>query len=141
MTKTTLTWTEEMAFEAELEGHTFAVDADLQFGGKNRGPRPKGLLLSALGGCTAMDVVSLLGKMKVPFERFKVEVEADAAEDHPKVYTAIRVRYILDGKEIDRSKVEKAVDLSLDKYCAVHAMLGKSVAMSHEILINGRIDG
>ena len=135
-TKTTATWTDGMSFDVELHGHTFAVDADEKFGGRKRGPRPKALLLSSLAGCTGMDVVSLLGKMKVPFDSLRLEVEGELGEDHPKVYTAIRIRYILSGAELDRGKIEKAVNLSLEKYCGVAAMLGKTARISHEILLN-----
>jgi putative redox protein len=135
-TKTTATWTDGMSFDVELQGHTFSVDADERFGGKNRGPRPKGLLLSGLAGCTGMDVVSLLGKMKVPFDSFRLEVEGKLGEEHPKVYTTIALRYIFTGSELDRDRIEKAVSLSLDKYCGVTAMLGKSARITHEVLLN-----
>jgi len=134
--KTTVTWTEDLAFNVELDGHNFMVDADAQFGGKNRGPKPKGLLLSALAGCTGMDVASLLTKMKMPFDSFSLEVEGDVAEEHPKMYTDIVIRYIFHGNGLDRDKIEKSVKLSLDKYCGVHAMLTKSSNLRHEIVLN-----
>lgn len=134
--RTTVTWSEGMGFDVELDGHTFAIDAGEQFGGKNRGPRPKNLLLSALAGCTGMDVVSLLGKMKVPFDGFRLEVEGKVCDEHPKVYTDIAIRYIFTGSQLDRDKIDKAVTLSLDKYCGVTAMLGKTARISHEIILN-----
>ena len=112
------------------------VDADARFGGQNRGPRPKTLVLTALGGCTGMDVVSLLKKMQVPFDALAVEVEGESREEHPQVYTRIHLRYILKGSQLDREKIDKAIGLSLDKYCAVHAMLSQSVAISHEVVLN-----
>lgn len=133
---TVVSWTEGMAFDVELDGHHFIVDADEQFGGRNKGPQPKGLLLSSLAGCTGMDVVSLLGKMKVPFDRFKLEIEGKLANDHPKCYTDILIRYIFHGDELDRGKIEKAVGLSVDKYCAVHYMLSKAANLRHEIVLN-----
>jgi len=133
---TVVTWTDEMAFDVELEGHHFMIDADEEFGGKNRGPSPKALLLSSLAGCTGMDVVSLLGKMKMPFDKFALEVEGEVAEKHPKSYTDIVIRYIFRGKELDRDKIEKSVKLSLDKYCGVHTMLAKSANVRHEIVLN-----
>ena len=133
---TAVTWTEGMAFDVELDGHHFIVDADEQFGGKNKGPQPKKLLLSSLAGCTGMDVVSLLGKMRMPFDRFKLEIEGDLADDHPKFYTDIVIRYIFHGSELDRGKIEKAVTLSSDKYCAVHHILAKTAAVRHEIILN-----
>lgn len=134
--KTVLHWKEDLAFEVELQGHRFMVDADSQFGGKDRGPRPKALLLSGLAGCTGMDVASLLGKMRVRFDTFDVEVEGADTEEHPKVFKEIVIRYIFTGAELDREKIDKAVDLSLTKYCGVHAMLGKTAAIRHEVLLN-----
>jgi len=93
-------------------------------------------VLTALGGCTSMDVVSLLKKMQMPFDALAVEVEGEAREEHPQVYTRIHIRYILQGNQLDRDKIDKAIALSLDKYCAVHAMLSKSVAISHEVVLN-----
>ena len=133
---TVVTWTEDMTFDVELDGHHFTVDADEQFGGRNKGPRPKGLLLSALAGCTGMDVVSVLGKMKMPFDSFKLEVKGKMANEHPKCYTDILIRYIFHGAELDRGKIEKAVALSVDKYCAVHYMLSKAANLRHEIVLN-----
>ena len=134
--KTTATWTEDLAFNAELDGHNFMVDADAEFGGKNRGPKPKGLLLSALAGCTGMDVASLLTKMKMPFDSFALEVQGEIAKEHPKSYTDIVIRYVFRGKDLDRSKIEKSIKLSLDKYCGVHAMLTKSANLRYEIVLN-----
>jgi putative redox protein len=134
--KTTLQWSGEMSFAAELQGHRLALDADPRFGGKDRGPRPKPLVLTALGGCTGMDLVSLLKKMQMPFDALAVEVEGESREEHPQVYTSILIRYILKGAQLDRDKIDKAIALSRDKYCAVHAMLAPSVAIRHEVLLN-----
>jgi putative redox protein len=134
--KTTLNWKGDMSFAAELQGHSIPLDADPKFGGRNRGPRPKPLVLTALGGCTGMDVVSLLKKMQMPFDALAVEVEGESREEHPQVYTRIHIRYILKGNQLDRDKIDKAIGLSLDKYCAVHAMLAESVTVSHEVVLN-----
>jgi putative redox protein len=134
--KTVLQWKEDLAFDVELQGHRFMVDADARFGGKNRGPRPKALLLSGLAGCTGMDVASLLAKMRMNFATFKLEVESTDTDEHPKVFKEILIRYIFTGAELDREKIEKAVDLSLSKYCGVHAMLAKTAAIRHEIVLN-----
>lgn len=134
--KTTLDWKGDMSFAAELQGHRLSVDADPKFGGQDRGPRPKPLVLTALGGCTGMDVVSLLQKMKMPFDALAVEVEGEAREEHPQVYTRIHIRYILKGSALDQDKIKKAIGLSLDKYCAVTAMLAKTAAVSHEVVLN-----
>ncbi len=134
--ETTVTWTEDLAFDVELDGHHFMVDADEEFGGKNRGPKPKGLLLSSLAGCTGMDVASLLTKMKMPFDKFSLVVQGELAEEHPKLYTDILIRYIFHGNELNRDKIEKSIKLSLDKYCGVHAMLVKSANIHYEIVLN-----
>ena len=134
--KTTLKWSGGMSFEAQLGAHRLTVDAESRFGGQERGPRPKPLVLTALAGCTGMDVVSLLNKMQMPFDALAVEVEGEAREEHPQVYTRLHLRYILKGKALDRDKIDKAIGLSLDKYCAVHALLAKSVPISHEVVLN-----
>jgi len=126
--------TEDLAFDVELQGHRFTVDADESVGGKDRGPRPKALLLSGLAGCTGMDVASILGKMKMPYDSFAVEIDAETTDEHPKVYRSITVRYIFTGKELDRTKIEKAVNLSQEKYCGVSAMLGKTAEITSEII-------
>jgi putative redox protein len=134
--KTTLDWNGDMSFAAELLGHRLTVDADPRFGGKGQGPLPKPLVLTALGGCTGMDLVSLLKKMQMPFDSLAVEVEGESREEHPQVYTRIHIRYILKGKQLERDKIDKAIGLSLEKYCAVNAMLAKSAAVSHEVILN-----
>jgi putative redox protein len=128
--------TKGMAFDVELHGHKLKVDADPAFGGVDYGPRPKALMLSALAGCTGMDVVSILSKMKVPFESFSLEVDADQSDEHPKVYTRVQIRYIFTGTDLDRSKIDKAVNLSLDKYCGVANMLKHTAKIEYEIITN-----
>ncbi|MFW5728058.1 MAG: OsmC family protein [Spirochaetota bacterium] len=127
----------KLAFDLELQGTTIRVDADPAVGGEDYGPRPKPLVLSSLAGCTGMDVASILGKMKVHYESFELEVEGDLAERHPKTYTAIRLRYIFTGNDLDRDKIRKAIDLSLENYCGVAAMLKSAGAsVDYEIVIN-----
>ena len=132
----TVTWTSGMAFEAEQEGQRIPIDVPGP-DGTCRGVRPKGLLLAGLGGCTGMDVVSILEKMRVPFEGLAVEVSADQSEDHPKVFTAIRVIYRFKGRDLPMDKLERAVQLSQEKYCGVSAMLGKTAAITTEIVVEG----
>lgn len=122
-----------MAFDIEQDGHTLRVDADPSVGGRNSGPRPKPLLLSSLAGCTGMDVASILGKMKMPYDKMTIEVEGTLTEQHPRVYDQIKLTYIFTGENLDLAKIEKAVTLSQDKYCGVTAMLAKSAEMSYEI--------
>ncbi len=129
-------WKDGLAFDIEIQGHHFEIDGDREFGGQNRGPTPKTLLLAGLAGCTGMDVVAILQKMRQEWDGFRVEVDAETAESHPMVYTQIRLRYIFKGKNLDQSKVERAVSLSREKYCAVSAMLQETASITHEILID-----
>jgi putative redox protein len=128
-------WLNDLAFEAEVDGHKIYLDTSQEHGGKNTGPRPKQLMMVALAGCTAMDVASILKKMRENVEEFTVEVEGELAEEHPKKYESMKVIYRLKGKEISRKNVEKAVNLSATKYCGVSANYLKAFPISHEILI------
>lgn len=130
-----LNWSDAMSFETSLNGHKIVIDADEKVGGKDRGPRPKALLLVALAGCTAMDVISMLGKMRVQPESFRVEVEGDLTEEHPKVYKKLHVKYIFKGKDLPMDKLEKAANLSQETYCGVSAMLAKAAELTYEIVV------
>ncbi len=133
--KVNIDWSGDMAFKADVNGFTLNIDADEKVGGKNTGPRPKPLLLVALGGCTGMDVVSILGKMRVVPDYFNVEIDADQTEEHPKYYNKIHLKYIFKGKDLPMEKLEKAVNLSQERYCGVNAMLSKAAEITHEIII------
>jgi len=128
-------WTGGMAFDIELQGHKITVDATAESGGRDLGPSPKSLLLAGLAGCTGMDVVSILRKMGQKWDSFNLQIEAQSSEKHPKVYTDIKINYIFTGKNLSKDKIEKAVNLSQDKYCGVSAMLKSSASISHEIII------
>lgn len=130
-------WKDEMGFEAHLDSFNFMIDAYPEVGGKERGPRPKGLTLISLAGCTGMDVISILKKMRVQVDRFEVTTNAILADEHPRRFLEIFVKYILKGKDIPPDKVKKAVSLSMDRYCGVTATLKSSVKFSSEIHING----
>jgi putative redox protein len=114
-----------MAFEAEKDGQVVRMDAAEEVGGQNTGFRPKPLLLASLTGCTGMDVVSLLQKMRVNFSDFEMKVKAELGEEHPKQYQSIELEYLVKVSIEDRPKFEKAVNLSQEKYCGVSAMLAK----------------
>jgi putative redox protein len=133
--ESTVIWTSEMSFSSEQDGHEVVLDASKEFGGTDRGPRPKTLLLTALGGCTAMDVVSILNKMRVEFTGLKIHVSADLTEEHPKVFKSIHVKYIFSGNGLPMDKLEKAVSMSQEKYCGVSAMLIKACPITHEIVV------
>ncbi|MEN8154579.1 MAG: OsmC family protein [Acidobacteriota bacterium] len=132
-------WNEGMSFNAELDGFNFIIDADEKVGGKNLGPMPKGLTLISLAGCTGMDVISILKKMRVEVDSFEVSTEAILTEEHPKRFTNIKVFYDFKGDNIPPEKVKKAVSLSEDRYCGVSATLKSSVEITNEIKINGKI--
>lgn len=123
-----------MAFKTEVNGHELIIDAEEQFGGSDRGPRPKPLLLVSLLGCTGMDVVSLLNKMRVKYDDFKVQATGELNDEHPMYYKKIALEYHIWGKDIDRSKVEKSVTLSMERYCGINYMVSKSSEVSHKII-------
>ena len=131
----TTRWLKDLAFEAEVDGHKLYMDSSMEHGGKNTGPRPKPLMMVALASCTGMDVVSILKKMKMEFEDFSVEVEGDITEEHPKRFEGMKLIYRIKGKNIKRSNVEKAVNLSVTRYCGVSANYEKAFPISHEIII------
>lgn len=135
-TSLNINWKKGMSFESEINGHKITIDADETVGGNNSGPRPKPLMLLALAGCTGMDVVSILKKMRVDLDDFDIEVQANMTEEHPKQYDEMHVIYKFWGNELPKDKIEKAVSLSDDRYCGVSAVYKKALKMSHEIQIN-----
>jgi putative redox protein len=128
-------WAGNMAFESEIDGHKIIVDADPAVGGGNRGPRPKLLMLSALAGCTGMDVISILRKMRVEPDDFRVIVEGDLTEEHPKHFYKMHVIYEFTGKNLPPEKLKRAVELSSETYCGVSASYRKAMELSSEIRI------
>jgi len=132
--KSKVTLKEGMNFIGDLDGHEVSIDADAAVGGQDKGPRPKGLMLTSLAGCTAMDVISILRKMKVEPDEFAVETEAETTDEHPKVFKNIKIIYRIKG-DVPREKAEKAVSLSLNRYCGVTAMLRKAAPVDFEIII------
>lgn len=121
--KITTTWKENMLFESDNpSGHTVLIDTSDEFGGTNKGLRPKAMMLSALAGCSGLDVVSVLDKMRVKIDDYKMEVEGELTDEHPKTYHTVTVDYHFYGTNLDQKKITKAVDLSLEKYCGVMEM-------------------
>ena len=116
-------------------GHAVVLDGAPEAGGRNLGVRPMEMLLIGLGGCTAFDVVMILKRSREPVTDCVVEMEADRAETEPKVFTRIQMRYRISGRGLDPKKVERAVNLSAEKYCSATAMLAKTAQISHEIAI------
>ncbi len=129
-------WVENLKFIGDApSGHSIEIDGPPEIGGDDSAVRPGELTLVALGGCTAIDVVSILRKMRIEFESFEVVVNAEPAEEHPKVWTKLHLKYILKGKNIDEAKVKKAIELSEEKYCSVSAMLKKTAELTWEYVI------
>ncbi len=117
--------------------HAIVLDGPQQFDGEDTGLRPKELVLSGLAGCTAMDVASLLRKMRVEYDKFEVAAVAELTNEHPKVFSSIQLTFNIWGKEIPEDKLKKAIDLSQERYCGVTAMLQKSCPIEYEYYING----
>jgi putative redox protein len=126
---------ENMSFDVEVNGHKMIIDSAMKFGGNNEGPMPKSLMLVALAGCTGMDVVSLIKKMRVDFDDFRVEVEGNVTEEHPKHFDHMHIKYIIKGKDIQEEKVKSAIVLSQDKYCGVSYSFKKAMEITWELVI------
>lgn len=130
-----VSWAKDMKFVTEIDGHEIILDAGVNSGGNDEGPRPKALMMLALAGCTGMDVISILKKMKLDVTEFNIRVEGDIKEEHPKKFESMKVIYEVRGNDIEREKVEKAVNLSIDKYCGVNANYRDAMQMLYEINI------
>lgn len=128
MAKTITTWIKDHEFEASHEGNVIHID-----GAAKHGHGPKALLLSGLAGCSGIDVVDLLLKMRVSFFKLIIEVEAEQTEEHPKVFTNIHILYKVQTDAENEKKVIKAINLSLEKYCGVAAMLQKAAPIKYSI--------
>ncbi len=130
-------WLENMAFESEINGHKLIIDAKEEVGGQDRGPRPKSLMLAALGGCTSMDVISILKKMRIELRSLNVIVEGELSEEHPRRFQKMHVIYEVEGDNLPLDKIEKAVSLSEEKYCGVSAVYREVMEITSEIRIKG----
>ncbi len=134
--KCRIKWLDHMSFVGESgSGHSVVMDGAPDAGGRNLGVRPMEMLLLGLGGCTAFDVVSILHKSRQQMVACEVEIEAERAEDIPKVFTSIHLHFIVTGRDIDPDKVAKAIDLSADKYCSASRMLEKTATITHDLEI------
>lgn len=131
--ETLLSWKGNMEFETELNGHKLTLDASPELGGNNKGPRPKMLMLTSLAGCTGMDVVMILKKMKIEPEAFNVRVDGYLTEDFPKYYEKMHIIYEFKGDNLPVDKLRKAIELSQEKYCGVSAVYRKAIELSYEI--------
>lgn len=130
-------WSHGMSFTGTADsGFAVPLGTDPSVGGDNDGPRPMELLAIGLGGCTAMDVISILSKKRQQVSGFEVQVNAERAAEHPKVFTAIHIHYVVRGNNIDSAAVQRAIELSEQKYCPAQAMFNKIVPirLTHEIV-------
>jgi putative redox protein len=126
-------WNGRMKFDTEVNGHHFYIDQAGEHG-DNSGPRPKPLMLAALAGCTGMDVISLLRKMRQDIEYFNVVVEGDTEDEHPNAFIKMHLIYEFRGKDLEMDKIEKAISLSMERYCGVSAVYRKAgIEMTHEV--------
>ncbi|SMN17100.1 OsmC/Ohr family protein [uncultured Candidatus Thioglobus sp.] len=135
--KSTVRWIDGMMMIGEsASGHAIVMDGPEALGGKNLGVRPMEMLLLGMGGCTTVDVVSTLKKMREIVDDCRVEISADRADEHPKVFTKIHLHFVIKGKDLNEKKVAKAVSLSAEKYCSASIMLGKTATVTHDFSIN-----
>lgn len=134
--KITTQWKNGMVLESTIGDHTITMDAKPEVGGENKGASPKKIMLSALTGCTGMDVLSLFKKMRQEVTYFNIKAEADLTEEHPVHYGSIRLFYTVRGENLDESKIKKAIDLSMERYCGISYMLGKAADISYDLKIN-----
>lgn len=132
--KIELSWKGQMLFESVAPEGNVMIDAAEESGGQGKGLRPKALMLTSLAGCSAMDVVSLLKKMRAEVDDFKIEVVANLTEEHPKYYDKVHVIYRFYGNDFKKDKIEKAVNLSVDRYCGVMEMFRQFAKVTTEII-------
>jgi putative redox protein len=131
--KATVKWLDHMSFVGESDsGHSVVMDGPPDDGGRNMGVRPMEMVLLGMGGCTAFDVVHILKKARQEITDCRVEIEAERATQVPKVFTKIHAHYIVKGKGLDTKKVERAVNMTAEKYCSVSIMLAATVEISHD---------
>lgn len=130
----TTTWKQNLQFESDNpSGHKVLIDTSLENGGQNSGLAPKAMMLSSLAGCSGLDVVSILAKMKVAVTDFKIITTGELTDEHPKYYHTVHVVYQFYGHDLPQDKLKKAVDLSVEKYCGVMEMFRKFAKVTIEI--------
>lgn len=134
--KSRVKWVENVCFMAESEsGHAMIMDGSPEIGGRNLGPRPMEMLLMGAGGCTSVDVVMILQKSRQDVTGCEVEVSAERADDHPKVFTRIHMHFTVSGRGLKPEIVDRAIKLSSEKYCSASIILGKTAEMTHDFEI------
>lgn len=131
--KARIKWVQDATFLGESgSGHAVVMDGPPDHGGRNLGVRPMEMLLLGMGGCTAFDVVHILKKSRQPVTDCVAELEAERADEEPKIFTKIHVHFIVTGQGLDEKRVTRAVSLSADKYCSASIMLGKTAEITHD---------
>lgn len=134
--KVRVKWVENVCFMAETEsGHAIVMDGAPEGGGRNLGPRPMETVLAGTGGCSAYDVVTILRKARQPVKNCELQIDAERANEDPKVFTRIHMHFIITGSGIKRELVERAVHLSAEKYCSASIMLSKTAQITHDFEI------
>lgn len=135
--KAKVVWIENLQFlGVSPSGHSVVLDSPE---GSNTAPSPMELILIALAGCTGMDVISILKKMKKEISKFEVSCEGERVENHPKIYKNINVNFYIEGNGIDEDSVKRAIELSKEKYCSVGIMLSKATQINYTFKINNKI--
>ncbi|MBU2526703.1 MAG: OsmC family protein [Bacteroidetes bacterium] len=129
-------WKGNMQLESENPGGKFLIDAAPDDGGNGDGFRPKALMLSALAGCSGLDIAMLIKKMRLNVDNFEIKTKANLTDEHPKYYDKVWVSYHFYGKDLDRDKLQKIVDLSVDKYCGVMEMFRKFADVSVAVVLH-----
>ena len=131
--KARIKWVQDATFLGESgSGHAVVMDGPPDFGGRNLGVRPMEMLLLGMGGCASFDVVLILNRSRQDISDCVAEIEAERAEQDPKVFTAIHVHFIVTGKQLNEKRVARAVQLSAEKYCSASIMLGKTATITHD---------
>lgn len=134
--KATIRWVDDAMFVGEAgSGHAVVIDGPPEAGGRNAGIRPMELVLTGVGACTAFDVVSILRKSRQAIDDCRVEVEAERAEEPPRVFTRIHIHFVVSGRGLKPAAVERAVNLSAEKYCSATLMLREAVTITHDFEI------
>lgn len=134
--KARVRWLPPMGFVGESgSGHSVVMDGPPENGGSDLGVRPMEMLLLGMGGCASFDVVHILKKSRQQISNCEALLEADRADEEPKVFTKIHLHFIVTGTQLDENKVAKAIELSADKYCSASIMLGKTAKISHDFEI------
>jgi len=132
MVEVDVEWIEKMKFVGISPlNHRVVMDTEPRVGGEDTAPRPMEVMLIALGGCTGMDVVSILRKMRVDFDEFHIKIKGERAEEHPKIYTKVEIIYTVKGKDLPEDKIKRAIELSQERYCPISAMIRKTSQLNY----------